>query len=156
MATEEQSTKTESDVTSNLETPKNAVEKRALDCFRELERAERNFEAGLKFGQAMIDLHEDAKHGEWMDRLDRLGITYRKAQYWMAVVKDKPISRGKQKENAKPAFDWDAAADRLEKLRDDVYMLKQKKPQGSEVLFDPLASLSDVLGFELTKGGDNA
>jgi len=57
-------------VTSNLK----ALEREAIDSFRALEKAEKTFEPGLRFGQALIDLRKSAgiKHGEWMPTLQRL------------------------------------------------------------------------------------
>lgn len=64
------------DITSNLKGSRRDLEREAVESFRELERAEEAFEPGLRFGQAMIDLHQNLKHGEWMDALERLAINH--------------------------------------------------------------------------------
>lgn len=43
------------DVTSNLGRPRNDLERDALQSFRELEKAERAFEPGLRFGHGIDD-----------------------------------------------------------------------------------------------------
>src|ERR1035441_463640 len=91
--------------------PRTELEKRAVECFRALEQAEQDFEPGLQFGQAMIDLREEMAHGQWMLRLKELGITYPKARYWMAIVEKKPIGRGKKKAATAQPTSWDVAAD---------------------------------------------
>jgi hypothetical protein len=106
-----------------------------------------------------------------MPRLKELGISYEKARYWMAKAKGIPTDRHKPDSadsadevreepdmREKPAFDWNAAFDRLEALKNEIYMLKQSEPTGAGQLAEPLASLADLLGYELTtkKGEDNA
>lgn len=84
------------DVTSNSRSSRKDLEREAVDSFRELERAERAAgipELGKRFGKAMADLNENLEHGEWMKTLERLGITYRKAQYWMHIYKGKTPTR---------------------------------------------------------------
>jgi hypothetical protein len=85
--------------------PKNDLERHAVECLREPELAELELVPGTKFGQAMIDLRESLDHGDWMPTLERLGITYRKAQYWIDVVRGKHQIPGgpMPRPNMKPA-----------------------------------------------------
>lgn len=88
------------DVTSNSKNSRKDLEREAVDSFRELERAEKAAgipELGKRFGKAMADLNENLEHGEWMKTLERLGITYRKAQYWMHIYKGKTPTGSKNR-----------------------------------------------------------
>lgn len=135
------------------------VEKKAVECFKALLEAEKTerkaLDAGIEFGKAILELHDEiAASGtrDWMDRLKQLDISYETARYWMAKVKGEPTDRHKKPQD-KPGFDWEAALARLEKLRDDVIIHKPRQPEGSDILFDPLADLAGALGWEITKGG---
>jgi hypothetical protein len=141
-------------VTSNLK----ALEKEAIDSFRALEKAESGFEPGLRFGQAMLDLRKSIKHGEWMPTLERLRITYRKAQYWMDMILwqrgERPTSPKKPSVKKKSGkFDWNAAADWLYHLRKRVEQLKRYKPQGAVGFAEELAKLAHDLQHDETKRG---
>ena len=140
-----------------------------MDCFERLEKAERSFDEGMQFGQAVVDLRDEIKanHGRnFKARLQELGITYAKARYWMAIAEGKEINRGgNAKEKAvstptpdwDPATDWDAATDRFEKLSGAIADLYRSEPDGSEGLIEVLHDLANELGYELVKkGGVNA
>ncbi len=139
------------DVTSNL--GRKVLEKEAVQAFRDLENAENGFEPGLRFGQAMIDLRNSPgmKHGDWMPTLERLKITYRKAQYWMDTVKwqngERPTSPKKPSVKMKKSgrFDWEAATDWLYHLRKRVEQLKRHRPQGVVGFAEELARLASDL-----------
>src|SRR6266571_5081916 len=67
-----------------------AAEKKAVECSITLERAELEF--GLEFGCAMIDLRNKkraAGERDLMAYLERIGISYEKAKYWLNKVEDK-------------------------------------------------------------------
>lgn len=135
-------------VTSNLK----ALVQEAKDSFQALEKAEGTFEPGLRFGQAMLDLHHSLEHGDWMPTLKRLEITYRKAQYWMDMVRwqngERPTSP-KKKPN-KVALSWDAASRWLDGLRHKVAIARLKKndPKGAMAFAQEL----DKLAAELRAG----
>jgi hypothetical protein len=138
------------------------AERRAVDCFERLEKAERSFDEGMQFGQAVIDLRDEIKANHrrnFKARLEELGITYAKARYWMAIAEGREINRGTAKEKAAStsAPDWDAATDRFEKLSGVIADLYHSQPDGSEGLIEVLHDLADELGYELVKkGGVNA
>ena len=67
-----------------------------MDCFERLEKAERSFDEGMQFGQAVIGLRDEIKANHsrnFKARLQELGITYAKARYWMAIAEGKEINR---------------------------------------------------------------
>jgi len=140
------------DVTSNLGKPRNGLERDAVQSFRELESAEKTAgipELGKRFGQAMIDLHESLEHGDWMPALKRLGITYRKAQYWMDMVKwqngERPNSPKKKPNDIQ--LSWDAAIRWLDRLKDKVAVARLKKndPTGALAFARELSKLAAEL-----------
>lgn len=164
-------------------TPNSEAEKKAVKCFAAFtkvedafHKAEEAFNAtGKAFGQAVVELREEIKASgdrDFMARLELLGISYAKARYWMDAVEGKPMNRHKKElpkeQNVpiglsprveRPAFDWNAALARLENLRDDIYILKQSQPDGSELLVAPLKTLAETVGYQLQpiwKGGNNA
>jgi hypothetical protein len=142
------------DVTSNLGRPRNGLERDALRSFRELEGAEKAFGPGLRFGQAMIDLNASLGHGDWMPTLERLGITYRKAQYWMHVVKGEAPTGSKKNAGAnkgKGAFSWEAASHWLDALRHKVARIRRTDPKGAFRFAQELARLAAELR---TRGDD--
>jgi hypothetical protein len=136
-------------VTSNL--GRKVLEKEARDSFRALEMAEAGFEPGLRFGQAMIDLRKSGiKHGEWMPTLERLGITYRKAQYWMDAVRWANGERPKKPVGKKKGlFDWKAAEgwmqDWLQDLKSKVAILKKRRPKDAVIFAAALTSFASIL-----------
>src|SRR5579864_2178404 len=121
------------DVTSNFKSSRKDMEREAVDSFRALERAEKAAgipELGKRFGKAMADLNENLEHGEWMKTLERLGITYRKAQYWMHIYKGKtPTGSKNRTDNAR--FDWDAATDWLHQLGTKARILANPRSKTS-------------------------
>jgi hypothetical protein len=135
------------DVTSNFKSSRKDLEREAVDSFRELERAEKAAgipELGKRFGKAMADLNENLEHGEWMKTLERLGITYRKAQYWMHIYKGKtPTGSKNRTDNAR--FDWDAATDWLHQLGTKARTLANSRPQGADGFADRLSRLAAEL-----------
>lgn len=144
------------DVTSNLK----ALEREAVDSFRALEKAEKGFEPGLRFGQALIDLRKSSgiKHGDWMPTLKRLGITYRKADYWMGMVKwqngerpKKPVGKGKKT----GPFDWKAAEgwmqDWLQDLKSKVAILRKRRPEDAVIFAEALTSFASILRHDKKK-----
>jgi hypothetical protein len=146
--------------TANLDNAKTDAERKVVECFAVLEIAELNFEPGKEFGSALVKLREEIKKSggrNFMERLEQLGITYAKARYWIAVVEGKPISRGAAKKEAQRAsFDWHAATDQLEALRNNVYMLKISQPDGDEPLIETLTAWADELGYDLVKRGEGS
>jgi hypothetical protein len=156
--TEEQEPKSEFAAAADSDRgPRNAVEERAVRCFEQLEKAERNFAEGMQFGQSMIDLREFLPHGQWMPRLKDLGISYAKARYWMAVADRRPINRGKAKAAPAQPTSWDVATDKFEKLSSGIVDLYSRQPDGFEGLVELLHELASTLGYDLIKkGGANA
>ena len=134
------------DVTSNSRGSRKDLEREAVYSFRELERAEKAAgiaELGKRFGKAMADLHENLDHGEWMKTLERLGITYRKAQYWMHIVNGKRPTGSKKRPKAR--FDWDAATDWLSHLKSKVDILRKSRPQGADGFAESLIRMAREL-----------
>jgi hypothetical protein len=151
---EEPSTEAEFAAAANPDAPKTETERRVVETFNALERAESEFNPGVEFGKAVIELRKEIKatgRGKWMERLNQLGITYAKARYWIAVVEGEPINRGKVADAEKPAWDWNAALAKLEQLVDQVEMLKRGDPDGSMVLDKPLEQLAEILGWRLVE-----
>ncbi|MFL6302845.1 MAG: hypothetical protein ACJ72H_04825 [Candidatus Sulfotelmatobacter sp.] len=151
------------DVTSNSGRPRNSLERDALQSYRELESAEKSFEPGLRFGQAMIDLNLSLEHGQWIDTLERLGITYRKAQYWMHIRKGETPTGSKKKPGAddknKVAFGgWEAASRWLIGLSHKVAIIKKQQPKGAFLFAQELSKLAAELraGYNKKKGGNHA
>ncbi len=142
-------------VTSNLK----SLEREAVESFRALEKAEKGFEPGLRFGQAMIDLRnsEGMKHGEWMDTLKRLGITYRKADYWMGMVMwqngERPTSPRKPSIKKKARFDWDEATDWLDQLKSKVNIIRKHAPGAADRFANQLIQFAAELRSDKGKRG---
>jgi hypothetical protein len=134
-------------VTSNLK----SLEKEAQDAFRALEKAEKTFEPGLRFGRAMIDLRKSMKHGEWMLTLERLVITYRKADYWMDMVlwkngeRPSPRKPSVAMKKKKGVHSWQVADDWLDDLRNWVIQLRKKRPEGADRFAQSLIQLAGEL-----------
>jgi hypothetical protein len=145
------------DLRANLESPNTDVEQRVVDCFEVLKVAELNFREGVEFGNAAIALRAERKpQKDWMARLEKLGVSYKKARYWISVVERKTTQGSKAAKPEEP-FDWDAAMDDLEALKNKVVMLKKSKPLGGGKLVGPLTSLADVLDCKVvSKGGHTA
>jgi hypothetical protein len=140
------------------------VENRAVEFFIVFVAAEVNrHDAGMAFGQSVLDLREEIKSSgdrNFMERLKELGISYEKARYWMAKVEGKRTNRHKEEQEPadeeEPIFGWDSALQKLEALSDDVEMLIKSELVGSDVLVKPLRQLGDLLGcLILFKGGKN-
>jgi len=141
------------DVTSNFKSSRKDMEREAVDSFRALERAEKAAgipELGKRFGKAMADLHENLEHGQWMKTLERLGITYRKAQYWMHIYKGARPTGSKRPE--KGTFDWEAATDWLHQLKSKVSILMNSNPKGAEGFANELARVADELRDKRKRG----
>src|ERR1700677_2309792 len=142
------------------------VEREVVERFAVLEIAELSFVPGREFGQAVIELRDVIKKNgdrNFMARLKALGIPYAKARYWMAIVEDKPIHRGKAKQTAmagdlaaaleKPKGDWRedwaAARARFREVAHAIIMLEQAQPEGRETFIAELEILTEFLGYEL-------
>ena len=149
--------------TPNL-APQTEAEKKFAECFKAFEECDKGFvaaaakrhDAGMKFGQAAIELREEIRsRGDrnFMERLNQLG-SYEKARYWMAKIEGKETDR--HKEHEEPPFDWEVAVMQLKALNDRVQMLKKSKPVGRGALDGLLTSLVDLLGYQIvSKGGEN-
>jgi hypothetical protein len=143
-----------------------AAEKKAVECSIRLERAELKF--GLEFGRAMVALRDKKKAAgerDWMAYLDRLGISYEKANRWMNKVEGKETRHGKKAEtpraesqNAQPPkstlASWERIAGELKVVVDHAVILQNSQPV-SEPSRTQLAVLAKRV-LELTGGGDNA
>jgi hypothetical protein len=131
--------------------PNTDVEQRVVDCYKALLEAELEFLPGVEFGNAAIALRAERKpQKDWMERLEQLDVTYAKARYWIGVVEGKKPARGvKAEKEDGPKFDWEAAVAQLQKLKDDVEILKKSKPTGEGVLVIPLAKLAKLLDCQV-------
>jgi hypothetical protein len=153
---EEPKVEAKSGATPHSDEPRTEAEKKAVKCFEDFQQAEdRRGELGNKFGQAMVKLRDEIKANgsrDFRKRLEELDITYDTARYWMDKAGGKPTDRHKTdspKPQQRSDFNWDAAVARLEDLKDDIYMLKQVEPQGIDILFEPLAGLAELLGYQV-------
>ena len=66
---------------ANLERAKTDVERKVIQTFGILEIRELEFEPGIEFGQAVIELRNELKKNgsrDWMKRLEELDISYAK------------------------------------------------------------------------------
>jgi hypothetical protein len=143
--------------TPHFDLPKDDAERRVVECFTALQAADdKAHGAGMEFGKALIKMRAEAKHGEWLSRLDALGISRERGRHWMAKVEGKPTDRHKKAEQEAPVFDWVAALARLKQLTDEVEMLKRDKPVGSSLLHGQVEVLAEIVDYKLTKEGDNA
>lgn len=141
---------------------KTEIERKVVKCYGVLEIAELNFTPGRDFGKAVIELRDEIKKNgrrNFMTRLKELGIPYAKARYWMAIVEEKPIHRGKAKQAAsakaqeKPTVawreDWSAARARFKEVTDAVIVLVERHPEQRESFIGELRNLAEFLGYEL-------
>ena len=157
-------------VTPNLAAPNTRVESRAVECFAALEAAERDFKQGREFGEAAIELRAEIKASgarSWMERLEQLGISYEKARYWIAKVKERPTDRHKPASAEEPAKfdsaaankplpDWDTKLDELKRAVDQVHMLGPGERNDAEIK-EVAADLAEIVGCRLVaKGEDDA
>jgi hypothetical protein len=144
------------------------AERKAVELFKALEAAEREFDPGIEFGRAVIELRTEIKASgdrNFMARLKQLGITYEKARYWIAVVEGKPTQRGKPKASAQaqtqaeePDSEWSATVAKLREAIDEIDLLKRGgEPVGDDTeLKEAARDLAEILGCELMdKGEDN-
>ena len=127
-----------------------------MECFAALQKAESEFTEGIEFGKAARDLRDSIKsRGDknWMDQLKRLGISYEKARYWIAVVEGRPTQRKKAKE---PVSDWEATMAKLKEAVDEVAIMRGDAA-ADDSLKEMVAELAEIVGCKLVQlGGDNA
>ena len=145
---------------------KTDIERKVVKCYGVLEIAELNFTPGREFGKAVIELRDEIKKNgrrNFMTRLKELAIPYAKARYWMAIVEEKPIHRGKAKHAAKAGDsakaqekatvawqeDWSAAKARFKQVTDAVIVLVERHPERRESFIGELRNLVEFLGYEL-------
>jgi hypothetical protein len=138
--------------------PNTDVEQRVVDCFEALKVAELDFREGVEFGNAAIALRAERKpQKDWMARLEQLGVSYKKARYWIDIVEEKKPAQGVKAGKPGEPFNWDDAMDELEALKNRVVMLKKSKPVGGGKLVGPLTSLADALNCQVvSRGGRTA
>jgi hypothetical protein len=129
-------------------------EKRAVECFAALQKAEQNFKPGIEFGEAMIELRNEIEASggrNWIARLKQLRITYEKARYWMNVVEgnEDRNRRAKKEEPAPRQHTWETATAEFKPLADAIIMLKQREPLKGGDIVGKLHSLVDAFGYRL-------
>jgi len=150
------------------------AEDRAVECSVAFERADNDRgRLGLEFGQSILDLRGKKKAAgdrDWMSYLERLGISYEKARYWMAKVEGKPTNRHAKKAKVEPsepsekdmddwerATSWSLLATELKVVSDHAALLKRDH-QGSvgEEFLAQLKMLAEEMGLktEPTEGED--
>lgn len=153
---------------ANLERANSDVERKVIECFGALEKAELNFRAGQEFGRAVVQMRDEMKKNgnrSFMKRLEELDVSYAKARYWAAIVEGKPINRGKAKKDVLPKDvstpgraenptmewreDWDVATAQFRKAADIISMLAQTEREGRETFIrefiGELENLAEVL-----------
>ena len=134
--------------------PISDAEKKAVECYAAFQKVDgKRHEAGMAFGQAMIELHEELKHGDWLKRLDELKITRAQARYWMDKINKKKQTDRPETDSPQDNFGWDAALDRLKQLSDGIARLKRRDPIGHTLLSGEFEELAKILDYEIAKKG---
>jgi hypothetical protein len=83
--------------TPHFDLPRTDLERKVKECWDVLQGAvDKSHEAGMAFGLALIELRAESKHGEWLPRLEELGIRKERARYWMAKAGGEPTDRHKK------------------------------------------------------------
>ena len=143
-------------------TPDSEAEQKAVECFAALKTADEGlFDAGMTFGHAVRNLHDEIKRKgsrDFMARIKQLGISYERARYWMAKAGGEDPNRHKKDQDAaeeKQGPSWGTATADLHKVADDVERLKDDDPGGDRKdLIDLLFRLAEILDYELIKKGE--
>jgi hypothetical protein len=146
------------------------AENEAITKAKALEANEGNLEtAGRAFGEAILALRKVTKRKDYMVRLERLGISYDKARYWLNVVEGKsndrhrryfeepvgvtPNRRKSRGSSAPKPADWPDLSLKLDRLVETIASLHSQNPASDETLLKPVERLAALLGYTLVPVG---